>query len=168
MYETKGKLLKQREGMAKIQEGSPMDSLLKERNRYNKILQFQKKQSKIQKVMDNWKNTKSLFRLINKLTNNTKGNPLPNRPPEVLAEEFSPYFLEKIRTIQEKFINTKPFQPETKEVPQFRSFVQLTSRQVYKTIMMMKSKSCELNTVPTYICKEILAACLGKCKRIHD
>ena len=110
--------------------------------------------------MDNWKNTKGLFRLIDKLGNNTKGNPLPNGPPEVLAEEFATYFLEKIRTIQEKFINTKPFQPETKEVPQFRFFVPLTSRQVYKTIMMMKSKSCELDTVPTYILKEILPACL--------
>ena len=114
-----------------------------ERNRYNKLLQFQKKQSIIQKVMDNPKNTKGLFRLINKLTNNTKGNPLPNRPPEVLAEEFATYFLEKIRPIWEKFINIKPFHPETKEVPQFRSFIPLTSMQVYKTITMMKSKSCE-------------------------
>ena len=85
--------------------------------------------------MDNWKDTKVLFKLINKLTNNTKGKPLPNRPPEVLAEEFSTYFLEKIRTIQEKLINMKPFQPETKKVPQFRCSVPLTSRQVYKTIM---------------------------------
>ena len=45
--------------------------------------------------MDNWKNTKGLFRLINKLTNNTKGSPLPNRHQEVLAEEFATYFLEK-------------------------------------------------------------------------
>ena len=49
----------------------------------------------IQKVMDNQKNTKGLFRLINKLTNNTKGNPLPNRSLEVLAEEFTTYVLEK-------------------------------------------------------------------------
>ena len=119
-----------------------------------------KKQSILQKVIDNRKNTKGLFRLINKLTNNTKGNPLPNRPPEVLAEEFATYFLEKIRTIWEKFINTKPFQPGTKEILQFRCFTPLTSRQVYKTIMMMKSKSCELDTVPTYIFKEILPACL--------
>ena len=110
--------------------------------------------------MDNWKNTKLLFRLINKLANNTKGNPLPNMPPEVLAEEFAKYFLEKIRTIWQKFNNTKPFQPETKVVPQFRCFVPLTCRQVYKAIMTMKSKSCELDTVPTYIFKEILPACL--------
>ena len=64
----------------------------KERNTYNKLLQFQRKQSKMQKVMDNSKNTKDLFRLINKLTKNTKGNPLPNRSPEVLAEEFTTYF----------------------------------------------------------------------------
>ena len=109
--------------------------------------------------MDNQKNTKGLFRPINKLTNNTKGNPLSNRAPEVLAEEFATYFLEKIRTIQEKFINTKPFLPETKEVPQFRCFILLTSRQVYKTIMMMKSKSCELDIIPTCILKEILLTC---------
>ena len=45
--------------------------------------------------MDNWKNTKGLLRLINKLTNNTKGNPLPDKSPEVLAEEFATHFLEK-------------------------------------------------------------------------
>ena len=86
--------------------------------------------------MDNWRNTKGLFRLINKVTNNTKGYLLPDKHPEVLAEEFGTYLLEKIKTIWEMFINTKPFQPETKEVPQFRCFIPLTSRQVYKTIMM--------------------------------
>ena len=45
--------------------------------------------------MDIHKDTKGVFRLINKLTNNTLGNPLPNRPPEVVAEEFVTYFLEK-------------------------------------------------------------------------
>ena len=109
--------------------------------------------------MDNWKDTKGLFRLINKLTNNNKDNPLPYKPPEVLAEEFATYFLEKIRTIWEKIINIKPFQPETKAVPQFRCFAPLTSK-VYKIIMSMKSKSCELDTVPTHILKEILPACL--------
>ena len=95
----------------------------KERNGYNKLLQLQKKS--IHETKKSWTTEKIpkvslLFRLINKLTNNSKGNPLPNRPPEVLAEEFVTYFLEKIRSIWEKFINTKPFQPETKEVPQFR------------------------------------------------
>ena len=79
--------------------------------------------------MANWKITKGLFRLINKLTNDTKGNPLLNRPPEVLAEVFATYFLEKMRTIWVKFINTKPFQPETKEIPQFRCFIPFTSKQ---------------------------------------
>ena len=58
--------------------------------------------------MDNQKDTKSLLKLMNNLTNNNKDNPLPSRPPEVLGEEFATYVLEKIRTIWEKFINVKP------------------------------------------------------------
>ena len=49
------------------------------------------------KVMDNWKDTNGLFKPINKLVNNNKDNPLQNRPPEVLAEKFATYFLEKNR-----------------------------------------------------------------------
>ena len=115
------------QGLAKIHEGSPVDSSYKkERNRYNKLLQFHKKQCITQKVLDNWKDTKGLFKLINKLTNNNKDNPLPNRPLEVLAEEFATYFLEKIKIMPwEKFNNINPFQPETKDVPEFRSFAPL-------------------------------------------
>ena len=47
--------------------------------------------------MDNWKDTKDLFKLINKLTNNNKDNPLPNRPPDVLTEEFATYLLERLK-----------------------------------------------------------------------
>ena len=45
--------------------------------------------------MDNQKDTRGLFKLINKLTNNNKVNTLPNKPQEVLAEEFATHFLEK-------------------------------------------------------------------------
>ena len=109
--------------------------------------------------MDNQKDTKGLFKLINKLTNNNKDNPLLNRSREVLTEEFATYFLEIINTIWEKPNDIKPFQPETKDVPQFRSFTLLTSRQVNKTIMLMKSLSCKLDTVPSHTLKEILPAC---------
>ena len=111
----------------------------KERNRYNKLLQFHKKQGMICKVMDNRKDTIGLFKLVNKLTNNDKDVPLLNRTPDVLAEEFA---------------------TETKDAQQFRCFTPLASRQVYKTIMSMKSKSYELDTVPTHPLKKILPTCL--------
>ena len=105
-YDSKGKLLKIGENSGRISNGL----LIKKRETgTTNYSNNHKKQSIIQKVMDNQKDTKGLFRLINQLTNNNKGNTLPKRPPEVLADEVVTYFLEKIRTIWEKFINTKPF-----------------------------------------------------------
>ena len=109
MYESKGKIVKNRErAWQKFRKAHQWMTYKKERNRYNKLLQFQKKQSIIHNIMDNQKNTKGLFRLMNKLTNNTKGNTLPDKPKEVLAEEFATYFLEKMEEVhQHKTISTR-------------------------------------------------------------
>ena len=82
MYTSKGKLLKTERWPGKNSGRITNGWLIKRKKPgATNYSQFLKKQFIIQKVKDNWKNTKGLFRLINKLTNNTKGNPLPNRPP---------------------------------------------------------------------------------------
>ena len=52
-----------------------------------------------QSSTENNKNTKGLFKLVNKLTNSKKLNPLPNKPPKQLTDEFASYFLSKIEDI---------------------------------------------------------------------
>ena len=49
--------------------------------------------------MKTTKTPKGLFKLTNKLTNSKKENPLPNKPPEQLADEVASYFLNKIEDI---------------------------------------------------------------------
>ena len=58
------------------------------------------------KVLENRKNTKQLFKIINKATNSNWQNPLPDGNPEELADEFADYFLNKIKTIRKLFQGT--------------------------------------------------------------
>ena len=69
-----------------------------ERNICNRLLKYHKKQCITHQVYEN-KNTKGLFKLVNKLTNSKMENPLPNKPPKQLADEFASYFLSKIEDI---------------------------------------------------------------------
>ena len=83
----------------KYQEQHQWQAYKKERNIYNRLLNYHKKQYITCQVQENSKNTKGLFKLINKLTNSKKENPLPNKPPVQLAEEFASYFPHKIEDI---------------------------------------------------------------------
>ena len=64
-----------------------------ERNIYNRLLMYHKKQTMSKKILENRKNTKLLFKIVNKATNSNQQNPLPDGNPKELAEEFADYFL---------------------------------------------------------------------------
>ena len=53
---------------------------------------------------------------MNKLTNSKKENPLPNKPPVQLAEEFASYFLNKIEDIQKQFEGIPEFDPPHRHI----------------------------------------------------
>ena len=87
--------------MAKIQGTTPSGKLTrKDRNIYNRLLKYHKKQCITSQVQENNINTKDLFKLVNKLTNSKKEKPLSNKPPKQLVDEFATYFLNKIEDIQ--------------------------------------------------------------------
>ena len=94
----------------------------------------------IHQVHENNKNTKGLFKLINKLTNSKKENPLPNKPLVQLAEEFALYFLNKIEDIQKWFEGKPEFDPPHRDVPWFTRFSPLTTEQERKVMMQMNKK----------------------------
>ena len=73
-----------------------------ERNINNRLLKYCKKQCITHQVHEN-KNTKGLFNFVNKLTSSKRKNPLPNKPPEQLVDEFASYFLSKIEDIWKQF-----------------------------------------------------------------
>ena len=62
--------------------------------------------------MDNSKNTKELFKMVNKLTGSNTHNPLPlSRMSEETAEDFAEFFLNEINKIQQLFMGIPPYQP---------------------------------------------------------
>ena len=70
------------------------------RNKYNRLLKFHIKQIITKQIMDNSKNTKELFRIVNNLTGCNTHNPLPpGKKSEEIAEGFAEFFSNKITKI---------------------------------------------------------------------
>ena len=81
---------------------------------------YHKKQIMSKKIPENRKTTKQLFKIVNKATNSNQQNPPPDRNPKELAEEFTDYFLNKIKTIRKFFDDTKQYTPRPSNIPLFR------------------------------------------------
>ena len=112
-------------------------------------------------ILENRKNTKQLFKIVNKSTNSNWQNPLPDGNPEDLEEEFTDYFLIKIKTIGKHFEDTEKYIPRPSNTPLCRRFAPLTEEEVRKDIFNMNTKSCELDPIPTDLLKQLLPKCLS-------
>lgn len=94
--------------------------------------------------------------------NNLTNKPIPTQWPthtdkEVLANEFADFFQEKILQIRTLFKGIKQYDAVTDEsVPILRKLAPHTEKQVTLIIKQMKSKTCELDDLPTDILKCIL------------
>ena len=113
------------------------------------------------KIWENRKNTKQLLKIVNKAANSNQQNPLPEQNPEVLAEEFADYLLNKIKTIRKIFENTEQYTPRPSNAPLFKRFAPLTEYEVKKEIFNMSTNTCELDPIPTNILKQLLPKCLS-------
>ena len=69
-----------------------------ERNKYNRLLQFHKTKQIINKqIMDNSKDTKELFRIVNNLTGCKTHNPHPpGKTSKEISDGFAEFFSDKI------------------------------------------------------------------------
>ena len=75
----------------------------------------------------------------------------------MLTEEFVDFFQNKILQIRKLFNGIEQYDAITDtSVPIFRKFAPLTERQVMLIIKQMKTKTCELDYLPTDILKWIL------------
>ena len=109
-------------------------------------------------VKDNRNNTKGLFNLVNRITNCKAENPMPlDKSHEELVEECATFFLEKIKTICNKFKTIITYQPKMTDTLLLTKFSPLTKDKIYKEIMEMKNKSCELHTIYTSGLKQMLS-----------
>ena len=83
--------------------------------------------------MDNSKNTKELFRIVNNLTGCNTHNPLPPaKKSEEIAEGFAEFFSDKITKIWQSFTCTLQYHPEETQIHQ--------NLQVFDHSQMMKSR----------------------------
>lgn len=133
----------------------------KERNIYNRMIKYSKHQMICEKINESSNDAKKLYALVNHLSGCTQENPLPiNKSDEILAEEFADFFINKIRTIREKFKGIDCYHHQPVDAPIFRKFRPMTESEICKIIMSMKSKSCELDPIPTTLMKRLLPKCI--------
>ena len=87
-------------------------------------------------------------------------NPIPEGKTDAqLAGEFASFFLNKIEKIRLQFQNTDQYIPEVNtSVPRLCELQPLTDEEIEKEICSMNNKTCELETIPTYLIKDILPA----------
>ena len=112
-----------------------------ERNMYNRLLKYHKRQVITKQIIDNSKNTKELFKIVNKLMGFNTDNPLlPDRTSEETAENFAEFFLDKINKIWQLFMGIPPYQPRKTDMPGFESFTPLT-QEARREIMGTKTKA---------------------------
>ena len=130
----------------------------KTRNSYYARLNNSKKTNIREQIMDCSDDSKKLFSLITNLTNKPEPQKWPtHNTKEELAEDFATFFQNKILKIRELFNGTEQYEATTDQsVPLLRRFAPLTEKQVSLIIKQMKSKTCELDDIPTKILKKIL------------
>ena len=73
-----------------------------------------------------------------------------------LTDSFTQFFQDKILQIRERFKDIPPFYTEPSEVPKLSRFAPMTENEVQQVITSLKSKSCELEAIPTTIFKDIM------------
>ena len=118
----------------------------RERNRYTRMLEFQKRHYLVIKVEEATTDIKQLFQLLGSLLGHKENNPFPETTSDsALAEDFAIFFHDKIDNIRSRFKDIQPYKPNEKcNVSLLKKFTPISARQLEKTITSMPSKTCTL------------------------
>ena len=157
MKDHKRKVCKYEKKWLKYKLNSLWICFKKVRNSYFAKLKLKKKQFLRTKIEDCAKDSRKIHTLVNNLTSKTTDIEWPvHTSDKQLAEDFASYFQGKIEKIRETLNNKPKYNaPETNALRLVR-FAPVTERQVSSVISSLKSKSCELDTIPTTILKKML------------
>ena len=107
------------------------------------------------------KDSKKIHKLVNNLT--TKQQPqqwLPHKSEDDLAEDFAQFFLDKITKIREALRDKPVYVPTSNNPPKLQRFAPLKEEDVGKVGISLRTKSCELDPIPTTTFKKLLPAIL--------
>ena len=92
-------------------------------NRYNRMLDYNKRHHLLTKINEPNSDSKQLFRALNSILGNISENPLPTGTTDSqLAEEFANFFLNKIDKIREGFTNIPSYQLRQLDTPKLKKF----------------------------------------------
>ena len=107
------------------------------------------------KIEECGSNSKKLPLLVHHLIDCKPEIALPTRRSDKeLAEDFVRFFLSKIVNIREQLDPYPLHQPSNSDIPKFNNFRKLEEDQVRKLVKSTKSKSCELDPMPTILLKK--------------
>ena len=160
-------IIRNRECVFKKYRTEPTWLVLKaERCKLHNAVYFPKKNHVSDLVVSCRNDSGKLYELVNWLMGGKSENPLPDKDPESLAEEFADFFLDKITTIHQDFVQYTPYTCEVKCQSCFQQFEPMTEAEVSKIIYNMCSKSCKLDAIPTNLLKQILPDIIGVITKI--
>ena len=129
----------------------------KVRNSYYGLLNIKKGTTLQDKIQECTKDSRRLHKLVSNLTTKQVEPEWPTHASdEELAESFASHFQGKIDKIRELLSNKPVYSPEDLEVPELKEFAPMSQEEVSKVISGLKSKSCELDPIPTTILKVML------------
>ena len=120
-------------------------------------LNLKKKEVLRVKIEDCAKDSRQLHALVNNLTSKKVEDEWPEHTSiDQLTEDFASYFQGKIEKIRETLKNKPRYNAPEIDVPRLVHLAPMAEKQVSVVIASLKSKSCELDAVPTTILKKIL------------
>ena len=121
-----------------------------------------KKQTFSNKIDESKNDTKQLFHLINNITMSKIANPMPEGKMDAqLAKEFASFFLQKIEKIRLLFQDTEEYISEVNtSVPVLWHLLPMTSKEIERELLSKKNQTCELDTIPRNLLKDIIPTVL--------
>ena len=128
-----------------------------ERRKYRRMLVEAKNVCYSNQVKEYKGDTKRLYRMVNTLMGTSSSNPLPSHANNLdLAEDFADFFMGKIENIRENLAENQLYRPTGKMTPSLAEFRSFNLTEVRKIITDMKTKTCELDVLPTKLLKDCL------------
>ena len=133
-------------------------ALVEHRNVYNAMIREEKLKPTLGKVEECKGDTRKLYSLVRYLTGTKVQNTMPSSTGDrKLANDFADYFIEKIQKIWDNLDTNPKFKPtRNTTITPLKIFKPTTVDEVTTTIMGMKTKSCELDFLPTSLLKKAL------------
>ena len=94
---------------------------------------------------------------MSNITGVHKDNPLPDSESnQDLADKFADYFMEKINKTRDALKDKPLYQPTCRNALELNIFNPVAEDEVTKSIKKLATKSCELDSIPTKLLKEII------------